>query len=40
MASLPPSLRLDDELGEFMQEPDEVEKEIYRKLDLVRGEAK
>ena len=38
VASLPPSLRLNDKLGEFMQEPDEAEKEIYRKLDLVRGD--
>ena len=36
-ASIPPSLRLNDELGEFMQEPDDVEKEIYRKLNIVRG---
>ena len=39
VASLPPSLRLNDELGEFLPEPDETEKEIYRKLDLVRGDA-
>lgn len=38
VASLPPSLRLTDELGEFMPEPDEAEKEIYRKLDLIRGD--
>lgn len=39
VASLPPSLRIEDELGEFSEEPDDVEKEIYRKLDLIRGEA-
>lgn len=40
VASLPPSIQIKDEFGEFMQEPDEVEKEIYRKLDIVRGDQK
>ncbi len=39
MTSIPPNLLLKDELGEFMPEPDDAEKEIYRKLNIIRGDA-
>lgn len=36
LTELPDEMRLEDELGEFAEEPNEAEKEAYEKLGLVR----
>lgn len=34
--TLPPEMRLRDELGEFAEEPNDQEKEAYQRLGLVK----
>ena len=36
LTTLPPEMRLRDELGEFAEEPNEQEKEAYQRLGLVK----
>lgn len=36
LTELPDEMRLEDNLGEFAEEPNEAEKEAYEKLGLVR----
>lgn len=36
LPTLPPDMRLRDELGEFAEEPDEQEKETYKELGIVK----
>ena len=38
VASLPPSLRMQDPYGEFAEKPDDIERQIYEELDLVRAD--
>ena len=36
LPTLPPDMRLRDDLGEFAEEPDEQEKESYKELGIVK----